>query len=145
MSIDSSVSGLLEGGAPSFKFDGIGKTIKGKIVSATAAQQTDFDSGELLFWDDGKPRMQLVITLQTDERDADIDGDDGQRRIFAKGAMLSAIRKALAGQQMAEDGTLAVKYTGDGEAKRKGLHPPKLFAAEYQAPKPPAVDAGGLI
>lgn len=144
MSIDSSVADLLAGGAPSFKFDEIGKTVKGKVVSATAAQQTDFDSGELLFWDDGKPRMQLVITLDTDERDPNIDGDDGHRRIFAKGAMLSAIRKALNGAEMQVGGTLAVKYTEDGEAKRKGMSPPKLFVAQYQAPVA-TVDADGLI
>ena len=145
MSIDESALSLLEGGAPSFKFDEVGKTIKGKVVSATSAHQTDFTTNEPKFWDDGKPMMQLVITLATDESDPTDPTDDGHRRIFAKGAMLSAIRKALAGQQLAEHGTLAVKYTGDGEAKRAGMNKPKLFAAEYAAPAPAAIDTGSLL
>jgi hypothetical protein len=146
MSIDNSALGLLEGGGASFKFDTIGKTAKGTVVAATAQQQTDFQSGKPLTWDDGNPRMQLVITLATDERDPDDPTDDGERRIFAKGEMLKAIKAALraANAELAEGGTLAVKYTGDGEAER-GKNPPKLYAAEYKAPSGVDSSAASLI
>jgi len=38
---------------------------------------------------------QLVITLQTADRDPAKPDDDGQRRVFAKGGMLKAIRAAV--------------------------------------------------
>ena len=69
--IDSAALDLLEGGGKSAKFETVGDTTKGQVVSAESRQQTDYTSGEPLTWDDGNPRMQLVITLATDERDPD--------------------------------------------------------------------------
>jgi len=75
--IDSAALDLLEGGGKSAKFETVGDTTKGQVVSAESRQQTDYTSGEPLTWDDGNPRMQLVITLATDERDPDDPTDDG--------------------------------------------------------------------
>lgn len=145
MTIDSSATDLLEGGGTSFKFQTVGDIAKGAVVSATAVQQKDFTTGKPKFWDDGNPMMQLVITLQTDERDADDATDDGTRRIFAKGEMLSAIRVALAGRKLEEGGVLAVQYTGDGEPKQRGFNPPKLYRAQYEAPSGVSADVDSLI
>ena len=70
-------------GAVSAKFDYPGDTVTGKIVSADVRQQTDMDSGEPLFWPDGKPRNQLVLALQTSEQDS--DEDDGRRSVYIRG------------------------------------------------------------
>lgn len=124
------------GGAPTAKFPTIGTTWKGVITDKTTSQQIDFATQQPKFYDDGNKAMQVVITIQTDQRDPDIDGDDGQRRLFIKGAMLAAVKKAIkdAGAPTAEiGGTLAVKYTHDGVAT-KG-NPPKQFTAAYQAPQ----------
>ena len=72
--IDSAALDLLEGGGKSAKFETVGDTTKGQVVAAESRQQTDYTSGEPLTWDDGNPRMQLVITLATDERDPGSDG-----------------------------------------------------------------------
>lgn len=133
MSIDSSALDLLREGGTSFKFDTIGKVCKGTVVSAEGRQQTDYATKKPKTYDDGKPMMELVITLQTDERDPDNADDDGKRRLYARGEMLKAIRTATGGK-MEEGGTLAVKYTGDGTPKQAGFNAPKLFQAEYKSP-----------
>lgn len=126
---------LAEGGVPSAKFDTVGKWVSGTIVAAEKRQQTKVGSGELLFWDDGRPRNQLVVTIQTDETSDDIEGDDGQRRIYARGIMLNELRKAIRphGGKIEPGGKLAVRYTGDGE-KKPGMNPPKLYQVKYEPP-----------
>jgi hypothetical protein len=138
---------LMGGGAPTCTFPEIGTTWKGQVVDKRTEQQRDFDSGKPLTWDDGNPRLQVVITLQTDERDPKIAGDDGRRRLFVKGQMLAAIRKAVsdAGAQTVEiGGTLAVQYSGDGEPTRRGMNPPKQYTAAYKPPVA-AVGVGDLL
>ena len=36
-------------------------------MEAESRQQSDLETGELLTWPDGRPRMMLVVTLQTDD------------------------------------------------------------------------------
>lgn len=143
MSIDNSALDLLAGGGSSAKFSTIGEVHKGEVVSAVRTQQTDFDTGLPKSWDNGDPMWQVVITLQTAERDADDATDDGIRKIYAKGEMLKAIQRGLkeAGATLEVGGTLAIEYTGDGEAKKRGMSPPKLYRAQYKAPSPVTAEA----
>lgn len=137
MSIDSGIEGFLtSGGAPAAKFPSPGTVVKGTIISAELSQQTDMVTGAPSTWPDGKPKMQVIVTLQTEERDSSIDDDSGVRRVFVKGGMQAALREALkaAGSGLAEGGTLAIKYTGDGERTKPGFNPPKLYQASYKAP-----------
>ena len=138
---------LLAGGGASASFPTIGTTVRGRVLAAEAQQQKDIDTGEPKCWPDGKPMMQLVITVQTDERDASIDGDDGQRRIYARGNMLKAIREAtrkagITSTPALVGADLAVKYVGDGEPTKRGFNPPKLYAAQV-TPGVPATDLLG--
>lgn len=132
---------LLMGGGKSFKFATPGDKVTGTVTDLTAAQQTDFATGKPLFWDDGNPKMQVIITLDTQlSEDA---GDDGARRVYAKGQMLAAIKQAVkaAGQSKVElGGKLSVGYTGDGEAKGNN-HPPKQYVAKYEPPAPVSAEA----
>jgi hypothetical protein len=50
------------GGPPSPKPQGPGASITVGIVNVDEYQQRDFDSGDLLTWDDGKPKMGKVVT-----------------------------------------------------------------------------------
>ena len=136
---------LFAGGAKSFAFNEFGDTVAGEIVTAEVRQQTSIE-GELLTWPDGKPRQQLVITLQTKLHDN--DDDDGLRTIYAKGgrfdvakgegsSMRDAIAEAvrLVGAKSIDPGDeLAVSYTGEGSAKR-GYNAPKLYTAGYRKAK----------
>ncbi|ALF01433.1 hypothetical protein SEA_LILPHARAOH_55 [Mycobacterium phage LilPharaoh] len=130
------------GGVPSGKFVNHGDVVGGVIaVEPEQRQQTDYKTGDPLFWKDGSPRMQLVVTLQTDLRDPEIDDDDGKRRLFVKGEMKKAVQKAViaAGARGLDvGGELHVTYVGDGE-KKGNLDPPKLYSAVYKPPAAPAV------
>lgn len=147
MSIDNSALDLLAAGGTAAKFPEIGTVHKGTVVSATTKQQTKFGTGELEWWDDAKtqPRMEVVITLQTQDYDADNASDDGKRVLYASGNMLKAIRTALAGSQLEAGGTLAVQYTADGTPSKPGYNPPKVYTAQYKAPSPVAAEVADLI
>lgn len=136
MSTPSPDQFLMGGGVPSAKFERINDSVVGTITDQEVRQQTDLDTNKPLFWDDGRPRMQLVVTLQTDLRD---DGDDdGLRRLYVKGKSLTdAVREAvrLAGARGLETGgRLKVAYVGDGVPSKKGFTAPKLYLAEYARP-----------
>jgi len=141
MTTDTLEGFLSGGGAPAAKFAEHGATVKGTVVSAELKQQTDPADGSVKTWQDGSPRMQVVVTLSTDERDPAIDDDDGTRRVFMKGNMLKALKDALrqAGSKTIEPGgQIAIRYTGDGEKTNPAYSAPKLYAAQYKAPEPQA-------
>ena len=122
------------------------------MESAEPRQQTSLEDGKPLFWDDGKPRMMAVITLQTTLHDD--DDDDGLRTIYAKGgrfeiaegegtSMKDAIAQAMrdAKSKTLERGDeLAVGFTGRSKA-RKGFQAAKLYAASFRkGTKPVSAD-----
>lgn len=148
MSIDIGVEEILSGGgAPAAKFPTPGTTIKGTISDAIRSQQTDLD-GKPKTWDDGNPRMQLVITVQTDERDSSLDDDDGVRRIFVKGQMLSALKEALkkaSVKTIEVGGTIAVQYAKDGDPTKVGFNAPKVYVVQYKIPTTTSLGVDELI
>jgi hypothetical protein len=123
------------GGAATAKFPTPGTTIGGRITEPPQLeQQRDIKSGEKKFWKDGDPMMQLVVTVQTDQRDPAIEGDDGKRRIFVKGQMKNAVADAVreAGARGLEvGGTLWVRFTHELPASGPGMSPPKQYDAKY--------------
>ena len=127
---------LLSGGVPAAKFPTIGTLVKGTIEGSEVTQQTDFTSGAKKFFDNGDPMMQVVITLQTDERDPQVADDDGLRKLYVKGQMQAAVREALrqAGARLERGGTLAVQYVEDKPSEKRGLNPAKQYRAQYQPP-----------
>lgn len=128
---------LASTGVPSAKFPEVGTTVKGRIAQKPEVQQQrDFDSGELLYWDDGNPKKQVKVVLATDERDADIPDDDGMRALYIKANLQKAVQAALrkAGSKMEAGGFLSVTYTSEGEVKKKGMNAPKLYSAQYTPP-----------
>lgn len=134
---------LFSGGAKAFPFNAIGDKARGTIVSAEVRQQTSMEGNKPLTWDDGSPRMQLVIVLQTTIKDD--DDDDGKRTLYAKGGNFdigtgsgSSMRNAIAdavkasGSKSLDEGDeLVVAYTGNGVAKR-GYQAPKLYTASFK-------------
>jgi hypothetical protein len=141
--MSTDVSKYLAGSrVPAAKFPTLGDSVGGPITEEPQLkQQTDFESHDPLVWDDGSPRMQLVITVQTDRRD-DQD-DDGRRRIFVKRQMRDAVNRALrtAGvKDLAVGGVLTITYSGDGEPADKGLAAPKIYEATYIPPDDSADD-----
>lgn len=131
-----STTGLDVGsGAPALKFADLGTKYEGRIIAAEERQATSFDDGKPEFYDDGKPVMEWVITL-------DIDGEE--HRLFAKGQMKQAIREAVraAGTtQLLLGGTLAVKWESTEPAKNPRHNPKKVYKARYTAPAPTGLSA----
>ena len=114
--------------APAAKFEEIGANVTGFLIEdPQSTQQTDFETQEPAFWKDGQPKMQVVLRLS--------DADGEEVRVFVRGRMLTAVKKAAraAGTPLRAGGEISITYVNDGEAKR-GLHPPKLYEAVYDAP-----------
>jgi hypothetical protein len=146
---------LLGGSVPSAKFPTPGTTVSGRITERpTVEQQRDYTTGELKWWEDGKPQQQLVVTVATDLRDPEVQDDDGTRRFYVKGQMKNAVAQAVraAGARGLEvGGVLTVTYSGDGERKNPRFNAPKNFTAQYvpaaaaelNTPEPPAGATAG--
>ncbi|MFC4061488.1 hypothetical protein ACFOWE_24575 [Planomonospora corallina] len=129
---------LMAGGLKSASFPVIGTRVSGVIIGLpNPVPQTEFGTGKVKFWDDGTPRMQVVVHLATEERLPGVPGDTGRRALYVKGRMRIAVREAVrrAGASgLAVGGTLAVAYIGDGEPAVAGGRPPKHYDAEYVPP-----------
>lgn len=96
MTTPTSLADALAGGARFVKWDDLGKgsSLHGTIVNVEMRQARKFQSTELDFWDDGKPKMQALITLSTSLRDASDSEDDGTRSISIN--LWSGQKQALA-------------------------------------------------
>lgn len=135
---------LMSGGIKSVKWkdNPVGHTVIGTIVDEPkVAQMTKFESDELDFWPSGDPKMQIIVTLQTELRDPADALDDGKRHLHISPRMMSPVREAVkrvGAAGLAIGGKLAVRRTGGTGATGS----PFEFAAEYQQP---AVDPGGLL
>lgn len=149
---------LTGGGIPSAfsKDDPIGTTVTGVVCDPAPAvkQQTDIRDGHPLTWDNGDPKMQLVVTIQTDKRDPAIAEDDGRRALYVKGstragsrslhdAVSSAVR-AVNARGLAVGGRLTVQLVGTEPSATRGFSDRKLWAASYAAPDPTTVSGAFL-
>lgn len=134
---------------PAAKFDNIGERAKGTIAKVSREQQTDLDTGQALVWPDGKPRLQLVVTLDV--------ADGSQLCLYAKGgkfdaetgegvSMEQAIVDAVkaAGDDAVRVGALLeVVHSGLGKRPSPGKNPPKLYRAQYTKPTAGVPIGGG--
>ena len=98
-----------------------------------ASQQTNFDTRKPEYWDDGRPKMQLILELQTDLRED--EDDDGIRRLYVKGQMLSAFRdemKRLKIDKFGVGSRITVTLTGmKPPASGRGF-PSKVYAVQIE-------------
>jgi hypothetical protein len=141
-SVEDDVNDFLEGGGiPSAPFDNIGDSWDGTIVRLEKQQGRDLETKELQTWDDGSPKYIILIDIQTNIRNPDIAGDDGVRRLWVRGNMLTAIRAAMrkTNAKLRTGGYLKVTYIRNGDQVRRGLNPPKLYEADYTPSDRPAV------
>lgn len=152
MTADQASDFLLGGGGKSVAFDNVGDSVTGTIESTEVRQQTDIQHGTPLTWDNGDPKMQLVVTLQTALRDPAIDNDDGKRNVYIKGskkagtrsthdAVASAVRAAGA-DGLKVGGTLTLQYVASEPSATRGFSDRKLWAAQYV---PPSDQSGGFL
>lgn len=104
-------------------------------------------SNEPAFWDDGSPKMQITVTVRSEERNPGEDGDDGLRQLY-----IPIASKTKAGSKFCEL-IAALKRTGApgpriggrlyemlrGTEPGQGNQPRKIWAYYYE---PPAQDPG---
>lgn len=122
------------------KYSRPGDSVEGTVISTQVQQARDFDTNELLWWDEEKtqPRNNFIATLATNLRDPNVEDDNGDRRVFvrwqgtSKSNLISAVNKG--GDKFVRDGSyLKVTYLGEGE-KTGRLNPPKIYDFVYKAP-----------
>jgi hypothetical protein len=124
----------------------VGKTVRGTIVAVHPSEpQTDIQTKEVIVDKrTGKVKTQVRIELKTDERDPEIEYDDGTRTLYVKGWMKGAIGDAVrkAGAQGAPKigGTLAVTLTHTVPSDVPGFNPQNRFSAEYTPPSGAGAD-----
>lgn len=146
-----SVDDLLAGGKVHGAFNRhspIGATIEGTIVSSSPQQTRDYTTDAPETWDDGSPKMQIRIVLQTDQRDPAIEGDDGQRAVYVKawGDQLKALREALraAGMKSLETGAhMRVALVGTKPSDNPKFSDQKIW--EYQVRPAAQAQVDGLL
>ena len=128
-----------EGGSslPSIKFPNIGDSATGQIITARQVQDRNID-GDLLTWDDGKPRMVWVFELDT------TGTGEADSTLWVKGNLYTVVREALKEAGVPTVGAkIKVTHHALGEPKKKGFNAPKLFQAVAKAGPPikPPTDA----
>ena len=136
---------------PAAKFENIGDKIAGRIVSVKREQQREFESGKPLVWDNGDPRLQTVIGLDTADGEVTVYAKGGKVGDIAEGegmAMENAIVAAVrsAGADSIDPGAeLAIQHTGIAKPTRAGLNGQKLYVAAYKPGAPGSVDVSDLF
>jgi hypothetical protein len=119
----------------SFKEAKVGDAFTGTITDLRTVQVRSYDSGELEFWDDGKPKLQIEVTLATDYLDPTLDADDGTRRVYLFGQKLAAAKQEMKskGLQKLEKGMkFTIKFTGTKPSSNKKYNDVKLYGIEIE-------------
>ena len=116
----------------SFKDSKIGDSFTGTITKLETAQVRDFDSNEPKFWDDGKPQLQVVLTLDTDYADPTNPEDDGVRKLYLVGAKLTAMKAAVKefGKPVAVGQVITITFTGEKPNANKRFNATKLYGVK---------------
>lgn len=149
------IDGLLSGGAVGF-FNAdtpVGAAIAGTIADVRAIQSTDFATKKPETWDDGRPKMLIAITIQTQLRTT--AEDNGQRGIYVKswGVQAAALKQAIqvaggpaatASQVLVPGATFEAAYTGTQPSDFGS--PTKLYAYRITPATTVALDGltGGI-
>jgi hypothetical protein len=132
-------------GPPAVKLGQPGSYIDIGIVNVEEVQSRDFDSGDLEFWPDGKPKMHPRITGLTIQSDGMTVGDEERPiepgelvSVYAQGGRIFAWRDAKK-----EHGTVQVgdvlrwkfDHTEDPKNPRFKGNPRKVITAKLRSPK----------
>lgn len=130
----------------SFKDAPVGTSYTGTITDLRTVQVRNFDDpNKLEFWDDGKPKLQIEVTLATDYIDDSVEEDDGTRRVYLFGQKLSAAKaemKAKGFEKLEKGFKFTITFTGEKPATNKRYNPVKQYSIGLEAGKSnPDVDA----
>lgn len=128
-------------GRPWAKWPTKGHTVTGTVIGTPEARQSrNFETGDMDTWPNGDPKMEVVVPIATEERDPEVDNDDGERSLVlpvgtARFKAVQAAMKTAGVRALESGGVITVTYTGDGpKPKGSKLNAPKEFSATYTPP-----------
>jgi hypothetical protein len=116
--------------ALSFKDAKVGTAYTGTITDLRTVQVRSYDSGEPEYWDDGKPKLQIEVTLATEYLNPELEDDDGTRRVFLFGQKLAAAKQEMKskGFSKLEKGMqFTITFSGEKPASNKKYNNVKLY------------------
>jgi len=87
---------LMQGGIPSAKFAIKGAQLRGSVTALPSTRPiTVMGTQEVKRFSNGDPMMQVVVQVQTEERDPTIEGDDGVRATYIRYQNIARLREAI--------------------------------------------------
>ena len=123
----------------SFKDLAVGDSYEGVITGLRTVQVRNYeDPTKLEFWDDGKPKLQIEVTLSTSYADPTDPDDEGSRRVFLFGQKLRAAQDEMRkkGLKKLEIGSqFIITLTGTKPSQNKRYNDVKLYGIEINAAK----------
>lgn len=122
-----------------------GDSVTGVIEKIETTQVNDFQTKQPAYWNDGRPKEQIHVIIQTQLRDPSVDDDDGRRSLWIKGwgIQLKAFREACrqAGVKIPKPGdTITERFVGLGQ-RGDAPQPPKVFEFHIE----PASSVNNLV
>ena len=122
-----------------------GDSVTGVIEKIETTQVNDFQTKQPAFWNDGRPKEQIHVIIQTQLRDPSVEDDDGRRSLWVKGwgIQLKAFREACrqAGVKIPKPGdTITERFVGLGQ---RGDAPPQPKVFEFHIE--PASSVNSLV
>ena len=121
------IADALSGGGTYLKWENPGTNYTGVVTDVTMRQARKFESIDLDFWDDGTPKMQVVLQLATAYRDG-ANPEDGSRSLSInlwsgqKKALVAACKAAGVSEPEVGQTFTATHVSGIGNAKN-----PRVF------------------
>lgn len=112
-----------------------GDSITGVIFDMEIRDKIDPNTKQVQLNDYGKPKKVLVLSLLTDMRDDEIEGDDGSRRAFLQGNALFEFKKFISDNKIGKPvrgGRFFQKLVGTKPTNFAS--PQNLFECKYGAP-----------
>lgn len=156
---DKAAESFLEGAGTAAKWPKVGYVVEGTVTGYSMSQQTDYDTGEALFWDgkkrvpldkidpkfqaSAKPVMQMLLDIQGEPTGETWEGlqnvrvelpdDDGARTAYVKGALQSALKDALrkASAKLETGAYVRIERIADGPKSNPKFAAPHRFAADW--------------
>ena len=130
----SAIADALASGGTYLKWEHPGTTYTGIITDVAMRQSRKYESTDLDTWEDGTPKMQVVVTLATDYRDQAQQDDDGTRMISInlwsgqKKALVAACKAAGVPEPQIGQRFTATHVSGIGNAKAPRVYEYTLTA-----------------
>ena len=130
----SAISDALASGGTYLKWEHPGTTYTGIITDVAMRQARKYESTELDTWEDNTPKMQIVITLNTDYREQAQQDDDGTRMASInlwsgqKKALVAACKAAGVAEPQTGQRFTVTHVTGIGNAKSPRVYEYTLTA-----------------